>query len=46
MENQEDFDNLPVEKLDDYINEVTDFSDWEDFAGEAAKIYHEKNLFE
>ena len=35
----EDFDNIPLSELDNYISKTTDFDSWEDMISEATNQY-------
>lgn len=41
---QEDFESIPEDELDKFVDENTDFSSWHEMATEAAKLIVLKNL--
>lgn len=44
VETDEDFDSIPEDKLDNFINEHTKFPNWEEMLGTASKKWIEKEL--
>lgn len=44
LETKEDFENIPEEELDKFINENTVFENWQDMTGTAAKEWTAKKL--
>ncbi len=44
IENQEDFESIPEDEFDKYVEEKTDFSSWEIMLQTAGKKYIEKEI--
>lgn len=44
VETDEDFAKIPDDQWDQYINEVTDFENWEEMMSKAAELYALKKL--
>lgn len=40
-----DFDNIPQEKLDDFVNQNTNFNDWNQMISEGMSNYIDNKLF-
>ncbi|BAO04998.1 uncharacterized protein CBO05P1_279 [Clostridium botulinum B str. Osaka05] len=46
VETSEDFENIPEEKLDVYIEKETKFKNWDEMLGQAGEEYIKKKMFE
>jgi hypothetical protein len=44
ISSNDDFDNIPQEKLDEYVKKVSDFNSWEEMFGAASDEYIFKKL--
>lgn len=45
INNQEDFDNLNLEKWDEFISQNTKFDNWKDMFNKAASVYFTNYIF-
>jgi len=44
IEKQDDFENIPEDEWNDYIDNCTDFDNWEEMRSKAVKEWVEKDL--